>query len=334
MGGCARRVAVSIGALTIVAGAAREAEAQPMAEREATAQALYDSATALMDAHDYANACPKLEEVTNLVPEGLGARLTLAECYEGEGRIASAWAQYAMIAPRAARAGQTARKERAEAKMQELAPRVSKLTIVVEPPVSTTPGLTVTRDGVEVGKPQWGVPVPIDAGDHVVEARAPGKIATRHEIHVDDGTTPSFMLEPLADAPVEKPGPVAKEPPKPPPPVPVVVKPARPWQAPLGFVIGGVGLSSAGAGLVLGGLAVGKSSDASQECDKNLVCSQRGLTLRKDGRTFADASTGLLVAGGTLTVVGIVVVATAPRAKTTVARLGFGPASVGLSGEF
>lgn len=330
---------VAIGALctaALLTESSLHAEPTPpeaKADREVAAQALYDSATVLMDAHDYASACAKLEEVTNLVPEGLGARLTLADCYERDGKVASAWTQYAMVAPRAARAGQAARQEKAVAKMAELAPRVAKLTIVIAPAVAAARGLSVSRDGVEVGKAQWGIAVPVDAGDHVVETRAPGKLAMKRVLRVDDGTMQSVSVDALVDAPLEQRGPNAasgadraaarsRE------------TPLRPWQAPVGFTLGGVGLVSASLGFVFGGLAVGKSSAASLECDRNLACSDRGLELRKEGRAFANASTGLLVVGGALTVTGLVLVVTAPRAKNVHARAGVGVGTFVISGDF
>src|SRR5689334_19822625 len=60
----------------------------------AAAQSLVDEAGDLMDAKKFAVACPKLEQATKLVPKGVGARLALAECYLGLGRLASAQGQY------------------------------------------------------------------------------------------------------------------------------------------------------------------------------------------------------------------------------------------------
>lgn len=79
----------------------------------AAAQALYAKATADMDAKDFASACRKLEEVTRLAPEGLGAKLTLGDCYAALGKLASAWGQYVIVKTAGAQAGQAERAERA-----------------------------------------------------------------------------------------------------------------------------------------------------------------------------------------------------------------------------
>ena len=292
--------------------------ADVVAESEAAAQVLYDSATASMDAHDYESACPKLEEVTNLVPEGVGARLTLAACYEGEGRLASAWAQYALVAPRAQRAGQLARQQKAESKMAELEPHVAQLTVEIDTKVASLDGVTITRDGIAMGKAQWGVPVPLDRGPHVIEVRAPGWVAIKREIVVENETSPTLRVGPLLPARATTAEPVT---------------PIRAWQSPMGLGIGGVGLASASIGVILGGLAVSKAGEASNECDRTLACSTRGMVLRRDGRILADSATGLLVLGGALTATGIVLVATAPNTKAPRIRGAVGIGMLVLSGD-
>src|SRR5262245_53849434 len=83
---------------------------QPADPKKASAgRALYEQALSDMDAHNYAIACRKLEEVIGMAPEALGAKITLAECYEAEGRLASAWAQYSQAKELATKAGETAR---------------------------------------------------------------------------------------------------------------------------------------------------------------------------------------------------------------------------------
>src|SRR5262245_58809354 len=63
-------------------------------QQRAAAQALFQAARASMDKKDYVTACPKLEEVTRILPDGVGGQFTLAQCYEESGRLASAWRAY------------------------------------------------------------------------------------------------------------------------------------------------------------------------------------------------------------------------------------------------
>src|ERR1700685_1939228 len=78
------------------------------ADDSAAAQALFDQAKKAMAAHRYADACPKLEESLRL-EEGVGTLLNLADCYEHEGKLASAWSKYIEVASKARAAGQSAR---------------------------------------------------------------------------------------------------------------------------------------------------------------------------------------------------------------------------------
>src|SRR5690242_14919661 len=136
----------TLGILTLSLGllAPAFARAQPVDSRKAAAaQALYDQATSEMDAKRYATACPKLEEVTRLIPEGLGAKLTLGECYESQGRLASAWTQYTLVSASAVKAGQSERSQRAAAKAAAIEPRLARLSLDVPEATRTVSGLAI-----------------------------------------------------------------------------------------------------------------------------------------------------------------------------------------------
>src|SRR5262245_4192707 len=66
-------------------------------QRASAAQALFDQAFDEMGKKQFASACPKLEEATRLVPDALGAKEQLALCYEGWGKLASAWSQWVIL---------------------------------------------------------------------------------------------------------------------------------------------------------------------------------------------------------------------------------------------
>lgn len=115
------------------------------------ANAIYEQATKAMTAGDYATACPQLEEVVKLVPDGVGGRLTLAECYEKDGRLASAYASYGAAEAAAAVKNDARRRQKARERAAALEPRLAKLTLTVAPAVRALSGLEVRRDGVRVG---------------------------------------------------------------------------------------------------------------------------------------------------------------------------------------
>lgn len=239
------------------------------------AQSLYDQATAEMDAGKYARACPKLERATRLVPSAVGAKLTLAACYEGQGRLASAWSQYVLAAAFARRAGQAERAKGAAEKVAALRPRLAMLAVTVSQAAREIEGISVTRDGIPLSKDLWGVPVPVDAGRHKVVMTAPGYQPWQAELEIKaDGE--HAALEVQAPAPRASHG-----------------------RRSAGIAMTSVGLVGLGAGAVFGGVVVFVEDDA-----------LNSIT----AKNLETASITALMLGGVLTTVGLVLWATAPAA--------------------
>lgn len=293
---------------------AEQAWAQaPDPQRAAAAQALYDQATEEMDAKNYASACRKLEEATTLVPEGIGAKLTLAQCYEALGRLASAWAQYALVQTQAEKAGQAPRAKRAAAKAAELKPKLATLTVEVPAELRSIPGLSITRDGAPLGEGQWGAPIPMDVGEHLVVAKAPDYKPWEGRIVIEaDGTKTSLVVGPLA--PESKPEtPKAAEP----APIRADVGLARPWQRPVGIAAMAVGGAGVVVGSVLGGLAIAKKNESNEvHCNAQNRCDPTGLEMRGEALSLGNWSTIAIAAGGALIAGGVVLFAIAPTSET------------------
>src|SRR5262245_3532350 len=162
------------------------------------AQALCEQASGERDARNYLSACRKLEEVTRLVPEGIGAKLTLGECYEALGKLASAWSQYALVEGMAARFGQPERAQKAAEQARRLRSKLATLAIEVPAAMRSLPGLSIARDGVPVGEAQWGTPLPVDAGGHAIVATAPGYRPWKKQVEVvADGAQVVVRVTPL-----------------------------------------------------------------------------------------------------------------------------------------
>ena len=139
----------------------------------ALAETLYETARALMDRGNYAEACPKLVESYRLDP-ATGTLLNLAACHEAQGKFASAWIEYVDGAAAADRDGRPDRVRYAEEQSRNLVPKLSRLTIMAAPEVDAS-SLQITLDGAIVGIATLGVPAPLDPGDHLVEAKSVGK---------------------------------------------------------------------------------------------------------------------------------------------------------------
>jgi hypothetical protein len=332
-------------AAALVLAAAQDAHAQSSeAQKTVTAQALYEQAVAAMDQKNYASACPTLEDVVRLVPGGIGAKLTLAECYEADGRLASAWTAYAIAESAAGNAGQLDRQQKAHARAEALKPRLARLTLVVPAATRALPGLEITRDGVLSSLVQWGLPLPVDRGKHVVVVTAPGKERWETTFEVkEDGAVASVNVPVLLDA--SKPRDDAKVT----APVAGMETETKPptAQRTAGIAVGAVGVAAVGVSAALGALAIGKKNESNEgHCHDGNQCDAAGIALRSQGLTFGNASTALFIGGAVALVGGVVLFATGksePKpavgraispAGAPTASLMIGPRGFTISGAF
>jgi hypothetical protein len=322
----------------------------------AAAQQLFTDAKKLIVENKWAEACPKLEESQRLDP-GIGTQFNLANCYERVGKTASAWAVFLEVAGTAKTTGQTAREKAARDRAALLEPKLSRLTITVR---TVERGIKITRDDAEVGRGQWGAPLPVDPGDHRIVASAPAKKPFERSLRVPpDAKTivvevPTLADEPIAPAPV-----VVVAPPTPPiaatpptqttvatttePPAETESKSSWSAQKTLGLVAGGVGLVGLGVGTGFGFVSKAKHDDASSNghCIGDR-CDDEGVALRHQAMTNGTVSTVAFIAGGALLAGGTVFFLTAPKSErsSTSGRLqaapivGAGTTGVILRGGF
>jgi hypothetical protein len=286
------------------------ARAEPTSVDQSAVTSLFEEASSEMDARSWQSACQKLEQVTRLVPQGVGARLALGECLEGWGKLASAWSQYTTAESLASKSGDADRSQEAAKKARALHPWLSTVRIHVPAEVRRIPGLTITHDGVPVAESQWSAPMPVDGGAHVVSVRAPGRrswekrfmaaLAGDSQSVTAGAPAPEPPAEPAQDAQEETP----------------TTPGARPWQRPTGIAAMSVGAAGVVVGAVLGGLTFAKTAESKQDgrCDAQNVCDSVGASLRNEARAFGDASTAAMIVGGALVAGGLTLVLTAPKA--------------------
>ena len=165
----------------------------------AAAQALFDEAKRLVAAGNFAAACPKFEQSQRLDPAG-GTLMHLASCHESEGKTATAWSEYNDALSWARRDGRADREAYAKARLDLIERGLLKLTIVV-PEAARVAGLTVKRDGRPLGEAEWGTAVPVDPGEHLVEAAAPDHVEWTTFARVDARVgSVAITVPPLAAA--------------------------------------------------------------------------------------------------------------------------------------
>lgn len=327
-------------ALALLALSPRMALAQD-AKNLPVAQALYAQAVKEMAAKSYATACPKLEEAVRLVPEGVGGKLTLAECYEASGKLASAWSTYALAEATAARAGQADRQKLAHDRAAKLEPKLAMLTIVVEAPARDVPGLEIKRDGVVVGAAQWGVPLPVDKGRHVITATVGDGRTWERAVDVGrDGARETVGIGELPGAPKpQEPLPLVDVQPAlapaapPPPPAPAPSAPPSSSRRVAGLVIGGVGVAGLAVGGALGVTAIVQKnqSNAGGHCNEKNRCDAEGTDLRNASLRAGNWSTAMFIGGAAALAGGVVLFATAPSASTAPRTTGARSISVSLA---
>lgn len=258
------------------------------------AEALFQSGKSLLEQKNYAQACPKLAESYRL-DAGTGTLLALALCHEGEGRLASAWGEFADVAARSRREGRPDREELAKQHKAALESRLPMLTVAVASGGEKVDGLTIKRDGVEVGSGSWATAVPVDPGHHHVEASAPGYRPFSATVTLGtDGARQTVVvpvLERLPDAPEGAPGAASGG-----------------FWSPLryaGAAVGVVGLAGIGLGAVFGLKAISLNNDSKNDCDASSVCDATGVASRHDAQSAGNVSTIAFVAGGVLLAGGV-----------------------------
>jgi hypothetical protein len=177
----------------------------------ALAEALFQEGRRLLENGDAATACPKLAESLRL-DEATGTLLALAMCHEFEGRLASAWAEYAEVIVRAQREGRPDREQAARRSVRALEPRLSTLTVEVPDAAAAVDGLRVERDGVALAAPAWSTAVPVDPGPHVVGASAPGRRPWSAALQIGAVADRTAVTVPVLDPELPASGAAGREP--------------------------------------------------------------------------------------------------------------------------
>jgi hypothetical protein len=297
------------------------AEADPQAK--AKAEALFSQAMELTERGEHRQACERLEEAVRLTErEAIGGILELARCKEKLGRTASAWALYREVAAKAVRSKQIEREREATQAAKQLEPRLHWIELSLAPELEQTPGVAIRQGSIELGSAAWTVPTPVDPGEVVIEARAPGKRSIVRKIQVPSqpGTT-QVTLPPFEQA--APPG-VATT--APPPRSAIEADPASGWSGTrvAGAIVAGAGVATMAASGVLAMTAKSDWNDAhAAECDSDNVCTDRGKQRIDAARDKGTLATVVFGAGAAITVTGAVLFLVAPSSSSESASIGF-----------
>jgi hypothetical protein len=267
-----RFIWLALAASVVLSGHAH-AEAGP--QERATAEALFQDGKRLLGAGKIGEACRKLEESQRLDARA-GTLLALAVCHQKEGRIATAWVEFREALSLAKKAGRPDRVALAQKEITAIEPKLPRLAIVV-PKEAALPGLTLKRDGEEFGQASWDTAIPVDPGDHAVEANAPDRKSWQVKLSIAEGEEKKVTV-PVLEI-LSKPIVSASAPPRPPP--------AKPRT--LAWVAGGIGVAAIGVGSYFGLRAMSKRGDSDDHC-RGALCDPEGVEFNNQAKSAAVVS--------------------------------------------
>jgi hypothetical protein len=292
----------------------------------AAAQALFEEGRARLARGDYEHACAMLEESRRIAPAP-GTAYNLADCYAHLGRVASAWSLFRDVEAEERLAEHAARTDLARSRAAELEPSLPRVTVHVAARVS---GLEVTRDGATMGPAQWEAALPMDPGEHVFAAAAPGKVAWRGTVNVGRaGERVTVTIPALEDAPVP--------PPAPPPPsaLPSPLAPRddgakrAPWEREMVVVSAVSGAAFLIASGVTVGVARAEYDRTASSCTGATCRTADAVAERQEAAGLGNVATALGAVGAVGVVAAGIVWLTAPKHGDVKVGLGLGQITVG-----
>lgn len=293
-------------ALFMVSGTAR---AEPT---DALAESLFREGKRLFESGRYDEACPKLVESQRLDPR-TGTLLANAICHEAQGKVASAWSEYAAVAARARREGNDEREAQARAKVAALEPQLSTLTLTPAPALAALADVSVQLDGQTLGSATLGTPLALDPGVHEIAVRAPGRRMRTWQITLGSAERQALTLiapEPASSSVAIPSAPIPRAP---------SARTERMRSA--GIALGSIGLAGLAVATGTGVRALRRHHRAESRCDERGECQgQRATDDWNDARRLALVANVSGIGGGLLAATGATLLITALRRGRREAR--------------
>jgi hypothetical protein len=295
---------------------------------------LFREGRALMKKGDFLGACPKLEESLRLDP-AVGTLMNLAECEERIGRTASAWQRWGAAADQLP--AKDKRRETALSRARTLEKSLARLVVKLGP--NAPSNAQVTRDGVGLGEPSMGVPLPVDPGIHWIVVTAPGREGREIELRLEEGEQKTVEVEPGAPTPPSRSfarampasyvdtliPPIPAESPAAPTVVAETPAPQRPLRSiAAGYLLLAGGVAALGTGTFFAAQAQMARRDARQSCQEvagsHRCWATAAVALDQDRRWSMFADVGFAV-GTVASAAGLYLLLRRPPAPSTPAPM-------------
>ena len=247
------------------------------------AEELFSEGLRLMQSEHCQDAVPFFIESQHNDPAA-ATLANLATCYVRLGKTGSAYSTYKQAARAAILENKPDLQKKADQAALSLAPALTQLRVV---PLGNggLPDIKINGEAVEdVRKP-----IPLDPGENIIEATAPGhepwrRILSTHgegTLMVVEVPDLSSLREPAKAEPAMQPV-LATHPPE--------ISPKRADLRPYAAVAAGVGVVAVGVGTALTFSAMSKQNAANSHCDGRF-CTQAGIDLRNQALDRAEVAT-------------------------------------------
>ncbi len=236
-------------------------------------------------------ALPHLVESLRLDPKAI-TLINLADCEEKVGKLADAMGHWVDARARAQAEGLRPIEEEATIRATALEPRLARITIV--PSTSMPKDAVIERDGLVLGQPSLGIPLPVDPGPHAIVVKVKGRQDATTQLRLAEGESTRIEVEP---------GPAAGS-------APAVATPASDKSSggstsPLVFIGFGVAVAGVAVGSITGAMALGAGDDAKTACPDLKCRDQKALDEAHSGQTLGTISTIAFIAGGVGAGIGV-----------------------------
>lgn len=172
------------------------------------ARQLFEDAMKYREAGDLELACDRFLESYRIYPRKASA-FQLAACWEQQGRTVAAQRIFLEVAKLARRDGDKSAADEATKRAHDLDTRHSTLVINVAPAAVRIAGLSIRMDETLVLPTDWNrTRLPVDAGDRVITASAPGYQRFTTAVHIEKDASVRHVdipgLNPYKDPSAEK----------------------------------------------------------------------------------------------------------------------------------
>jgi hypothetical protein len=300
-------------AIVAAMSCARAAHAQAR-DRVQQATQLFEAARESMARGDVALACSQFDQSERLDPQ-LGTKLHLADCYEKQGKLASAWLQFraaqVLAAERIAAGAIEPREKVAQLRAAKLKARLPTLLLKIR---TRQPGQTIALDGRDLPGRAWGTAAPVDPGTHVLQVSAPGRVTWHESIEIAELEHLEVLVP---DLPEER-----------------ELKPSAPRSTQLtasdstfepqliiAYALGGVGLVAGATGVALGIATENKVSKRDELCPRDLCRDQNEINqvgrLTREAQRSATMANVLMIGGAVALAAGVTLFVLAPHSSET-----------------